>query len=151
VYLPPLRERLHDIGLLAEHLLRKALVEAGREGIVLSSEAVNAMMDYDWPGNIRELENAIRYGLVKCKGNLLLPEHLPAQIFGGRLAAQSCPRRAGKEKKQRRRKLDAGSVRRAMEEAGGNKVEAARLLGVSRATLYRFLQESEKAKEAAVV
>ncbi|MHC4147974.1 MAG: sigma 54-interacting transcriptional regulator [Planctomycetota bacterium] len=151
VYLPPLRERLHDIGLLAEHLLRKALVEAGREGIVLSSEAVNAMMDYDWPGNVRELENAIRYGLVKCKGNLLLPEHLPGQIFGGRVPAQSWPRRAGKEKKQRRRKLDADSVRQALEEAGGNKVEAARLLGVSRATLYRFLQESEKAKEAAVV
>jgi len=151
VFLPALRERRSDIPALAEHLLGKAVFEVGREDVVLSPEAVTAMMDYDWPGNIRELENAIRYGLVKCKGNLLLPEHLPAQVFEGRLPAQSWPRRAGKERKQRRRKLDAGSVRRALEEAGNNKVEAARLLGVSRATLYRFLQEGEKAKEAVVV
>lgn len=151
VFLPALGERRSDIPVLAEHLLGKAVFEVGREEVVLSPEAVDVMMDYDWPGNVRELENAIRYGLVKCKGKLLLPEHLPAQIFEGRMPAQCWPRRAGKEKKQRRRKLDAESVRRALEEAGGNKAKAARLLRVSRATLYRFLQESDKAKEAVVV
>jgi DNA-binding NtrC family response regulator len=147
--LPALRERLHDIALLAEYLLGKALAEAGREGVVLSPEAVDVMMDYDWPGNVRELENAIRYALVKCRAEVILPEHLPLKFVQGQISAQISPRKT--RKKQRRRKLDGESVRQALEEAGGNKVEAARLLGVSRATLYRFLDESEKVSEATVL
>jgi transcriptional regulator with PAS, ATPase and Fis domain len=149
VFLPALRERLHDIALLAEYLLGKALAEVGREGVVLSPEAVDVMMDYEWPGNVRELENAIRYALVKCRAEVILPEHLPLRLVQGQISAQISPRKT--RKKQRRRKLDAESVRQAMEEAGGNKVEAARLLGVSRATLYRFLEESEKVSEAAAL
>ncbi|UCC22450.1 MAG: sigma 54-interacting transcriptional regulator [Planctomycetota bacterium] len=146
VYLPAVRERLHDIPLLAEHLLGKAAAEAGRDQIVLSAETLDAMMDYTWPGNVRELENALRYAMVKCRDKVLLPEHLPFQVVRGHTAARVAPR---KTKRQRRRKLDASSVRQALEQAGGNKVEAARLLGVSRATLYRFLDKSEKVSEAA--
>ncbi len=138
IYLPSLRERRNDIPLLAEHLLRKALTEVGREDVGLSSEAIEVMMDYDWPGNVRELENAIRYALVKCRDNLLLPEHLPLNTLKAHIPTQPSP------KKQRKRKLDAETVRRMLEETGGNKLEAAIRLGVSRATLYRFLQEREK-------
>ena len=145
VYLPAVRERLHDIPLLAEHLLGKAAAEAGREQVVLSAEALDTMMDYTWPGNVRELENALRYALVKCRDKVLLPEHLPFQVVRGNTTARVAPR---KTKRQRRRKLDAVSVRQALEQAGGNKVEAARLLGVSRATLYRFIDKSGTAGEA---
>ena len=138
IYLPSLRERRNDIPLLAEHLLRKALTEVGREDVGLSSEAIDVMMDYDWPGNVRELENAIRYALVKCRDNLLLPEHLPLNTLKAHMPTQPSP------KKHRKRKLDAETVRRMLEETGGNKLEAAIRLGVSRATLYRFLQEREK-------
>jgi transcriptional regulator with GAF, ATPase, and Fis domain len=138
IYLPSLRERRNDIPLLAEHLLRKALTEVGREDVGLSSEAIDVMMDYDWPGNVRELENAIRYALVKCRDNLLLPEHLPLNTLKAHIPTQPSP------KKQRKRKLDAETVWRTLEETGGNKLEAAIRLGVSRATLYRFLQEREK-------
>ena len=138
VYLPPLRERRNDIPLLAEHLLKKALTEVGRDDVLLSPEAVDAMMDYDWPGNIRELENALQYALVKCRNNVLLPEHFPLNTLKTAVPAQP-PRR-----KQRKRKLDAETVWRTLEETGGNRLEAALRLGVSRATLYRFLQESEK-------
>ncbi len=138
IYLPSLRERRNDIPLLAEHLLRKALTEVGREDVGLSSEAIDVMMDYDWPGNVRELENAIQYALVKCRDNLLLPEHLPLNTLKAHIPTQPSP------KKQRKRKLDAEIVRRTLEETGGNKLEAAIRLGVSRATLYRFLQEREK-------
>ena len=138
VYLPPLRERRNDIGLLADHLLKRALTEVGREGAILSPEAVDAMMDYDWPGNVRELENALQYALVKCRDNLILPEHLPLNILNRDTARQPSTKR------HRKHKLDAERVRRMLEETGGNKIEAARRLGVSRATLYRFLQESEK-------
>jgi len=143
IYLPSLRERRNDIPLLAEHLLRKALTEVGREDVGLSSEAVEVMMDYEWPGNVRELENAIRYALVKCRDNLLLPEHLPLNTLKAHIPTQPSP------KKQRKRKLDAETVRRMLEETGGNKLEAAIRLGVSRATLYRFLQEREKMSKIA--
>ena len=144
VYLPPLRERRNDIPLLAEQLLKKALTEIGREGVVLSPEAVDVMMDCDWPGNVRELENALQYALVKCRDNLLLPEHFPLNIVKTPIPTKPF------RKRQRKRKLDAQNVWQTLEQTGGNKLKAAHRLGVSRATLYRFLQESEKEAKIAV-
>jgi transcriptional regulator with GAF, ATPase, and Fis domain len=136
INLPPLRERRSDIALLAEHILSHALAEADRDEVILSAEALNAMIGYDWPGNVRELQNAIQYALVKCRGNALRPEHLPPTVAGARAASGVRPRR------RRKRKLNADAVRRALDETKGNKVEAARKLSVSRATLYRFLDDS---------
>ncbi|MHC4681229.1 MAG: sigma 54-interacting transcriptional regulator, partial [Planctomycetota bacterium] len=144
VCMPPLRERRNDIPLLADHLLKRAMKEAGREEVAVSAEAMDVMVDYDWPGNVRELENALRYAMVKCRDDLLLPEHLPANVL--RTPKPTQPR----SRKQRKCKLDTESVLRVLAETGGNKLEAARKLGVSRATLYRFLQESEKTSEIAV-
>ena len=130
IYLPPLRERRSDITLLMEHVLRAALSGLDRDDLSFSPAATEIMMDYDWPGNVRELQNWIQYALVKCRGNVIEPEHLP-------------PIRAGGSRGSRRRhKLDLESVRGALERSKGNKVAAARRLGVSRATLYRFLSDS---------
>ncbi|MHC4808099.1 MAG: sigma-54 interaction domain-containing protein, partial [Planctomycetota bacterium] len=141
VCLPPLRERRNDIRLLAENLLKRALKGMDREDVILSPETVGVMMDYDWPGNVRELENALQYALIKCRDNLLLPEYLPSKILGTYV-----PRR-GHPRKQRKHKLDAETVWRTLDETGGNKVETALRLGVSRATLYRFLKDSERTSE----
>ena len=138
VYLPPLRERISDIPLLAEHLLKKSLAEMGKENISMSPEAIDAMMAYCWPGNVRELENAIQCALVKCKGDLLMSEYLPIEK-GRTFAGEN-----SQAKKERKRKLDEETVCRVLEETGGNKLQAVRKLGVSRATLYRFLRENEK-------
>jgi transcriptional regulator with GAF, ATPase, and Fis domain len=140
VYLPPLRERRNDIPLLADNLLKRALKEMDREDVILSPETVDVMMDYDWPGNVRELENALQYALIKCRDNLLLPEYLPSKILKTYAPRHSYP------KKQRKRKLDAETVWRTLDETGGNKVETALRLG-ARATLYRFLKDSERASE----
>jgi len=140
VYLPPLRERRNDIPLLAEHLLKKSLTEMDREDVVLSSEVVDVMMDYDWPGNVRELENTLRYALVKCRDNVLLLEHLPLNIHKTDMPTQTCPKKA---RKKRKHKLDIETVWQTLAETGGNKIDAAHRLGVSRATLHRFLRESE--------
>ncbi|KPJ58397.1 MAG: Fis family transcriptional regulator [Planctomycetes bacterium DG_23] len=136
VNLPPLRERQGDIPLLAHHILNQVLEETEREEVTLSREALHAMMDYDWPGNVRELQNAIQYALVKCRGNVLELEHLPPTLL------EHLGQRKKPTKRRRRRKLNAAAVRRALEETGGNKVRAAKRLGVSRATLYRFLAET---------
>jgi len=144
VYLPPLRERRNDIPLLAKSLFKRALIEMDREDVILSPETVGVLMDYDWPGNVRELENALQYALIKCRDNLLLPDYLPLKILQTYVPIHPHP------KKHRKRKLDAETVWRTLDETGGNKVETALRLGVSRATLYRFLKESEKTSEAAV-
>ena len=81
IHLPPLRERLNDIPLLADYFRKKVLAQMGRDDIVLSAEAIDIMMEYDWPGNVRELENALQYALVGCRGNQLLPEHFPPNIL----------------------------------------------------------------------
>ena len=141
IHLPPLRERRNDIPLLAEHLLKKALTEMGRKDVVISPEAASIMIDYDWPGNVRELENALQYALVKCRDNILLPEHLPSNIYKADTLTVPRPK---KEKKKRKHKLDIETVWQTLAATGGNKIEAAHRLGVSRATLYRFIEETEK-------
>ena len=131
INLPPLRKRRNDIPLLVEHFLNKAL-EEGQETPGLSKEALAKMIDYPWPGNVRELQSALRFALVKSSGRIIKPDDLPLEL---------------KEWKRKRpspgpsQKLDAESVRAALTQSGGNKARAARLLGVGRATLYRFLAD----------
>lgn len=136
VHLPPVRERRPDIPLLTRHALEKALERQDRGGVTISDEAMETLVDYDWPGNVREIENALQYAVLKCKSGAIQPAHLPPAIAGKSTAKSKGSRRGPK------RKLDIESVRDALEETGGNKSEAARRLGVGRATLYRFLSDS---------
>ncbi|MBN2211247.1 MAG: sigma 54-interacting transcriptional regulator [Sedimentisphaerales bacterium] len=129
--LPPLRERRNDIVLLVRHFIERLSKDADRNIVSISDEALHAMMDYPWPGNIRELQNAIQYAFVKCRESQIQLEHLPPEL---RAALQTpLPRR------RRRGKLDTRRVKDALKQADGNKVKAAQLLGVGRATLYRFM------------
>ncbi len=132
VSLPPLRERRNDIPLLAEHFFRTFCERGGRKAPAISTAAMAAMMDYAWPGNVRELQNAIQYAMVKSKGATLAVGHLPPEVTAS--SAQPAP---GQSRGQDR--LTANRVAEAIAECGGNKLRAARLLGVGRATLYRFL------------
>ncbi len=132
IRLPPLRERKNDIPLLIDHFLREAAARYGREVPRLSHRALAVMLDYRWPGNVRELQNAVQFAFVQCEGRRIEPEHLPLEL---RQAAALCPRRGPQ------RKLAPEAVARALEQTGGNKAKAAKLLGVGRATLYRFLGE----------
>ncbi|MBN1422187.1 MAG: sigma-54-dependent Fis family transcriptional regulator, partial [Planctomycetes bacterium] len=131
IHLPPLRERRMDIPLLAENFLHLARERGERRDLTLSDGAVSVLLDYGWPGNVRELQNAIHYALVKCRGTRIEPQHLPPEV-------RSAPPRAIAEA-GRPRKLDARAVKEALERCGDNRTKAAKLLGISRATLYRFL------------
>jgi len=92
------------------------------------------MLSYDWPGNVREMQNWIQFALIKCKGQTIKPEHLPPVNLWARVPVTIHP--------YKRTKLDMESVQRALATTHGSKIEAARLLEVSRATLYRFLHAS---------
>jgi len=132
IHMPPLRERPIDIPLLVAHFLHRA-AEQGHESPGFSKEAMAVMADYVWPGNVRELQSAVRFALVKARGQMIRPEHLPIELkeWEGRRRGPGSPKR----------KLDPEGVRTALTQTGGNKAKAARLLGVGRATLYRFLAD----------
>ncbi|MEW5944967.1 MAG: sigma 54-interacting transcriptional regulator [bacterium] len=132
VTIPPLRERRGDVPLLAEHFLMKAAEGGGADSVVFSRDAVSVLMDYHWPGNVRQLQNAVQYALVKCREGVIKPEHLPPEIVIGRRVVLG-------KKQGPRFKLTGDRVRDALEKSGGNKAKAAKILGVGRATLYRHL------------
>jgi transcriptional regulator with GAF, ATPase, and Fis domain len=134
--IPPLRERRTDIPLLAKHFLE---IYAENKQLTFSPEAMDFMLSYNWPGNIRELQNWIQFALIKCKAGPILLEHLPP-IALKTMPVTSTPHSSGPLPKGRQR-LTPEVVRAAIEKAGGRKIEAARALGVSRATLYRFMDE----------
>jgi PAS domain S-box-containing protein len=131
INLPSLRERRSDIALLIDHFLRQAAERTGSKTLRFSREAMPYMLSYDWPGNIRELENAVQYAMVKCNGESISSVDLPPEIQSCRMI---CPRPGP------RPSLTPEMIEKALKETGGNKAKAARILGVGRATLYRHLK-----------
>ncbi|MEI6786879.1 MAG: sigma 54-interacting transcriptional regulator [bacterium] len=138
---PPLRERRLDIPLLANHFLKQLAVG---KTISFSPDAIDFMLDYNWPGNVRELQNWIQFALIKCKGGVIQRDHLPPIALNPMALAKTPPppERPAPPPMRGRQRLTRESIEAAILQAGGNKVEAAKLLGVSRATLYRFLDEN---------
>ncbi|MFP3980996.1 MAG: sigma-54 interaction domain-containing protein [Desulfobacterales bacterium] len=137
IHLPPLRERRNDIPLLIEHFQRQsAEIHGGEQPAGPSREALALMMDYQWPGNVRQLQNVLQFAMVRCGSRAIRPSDLPMEL---RTRKPSAGRR-GPEKK-----LDVQTVHAALEKTGGNKVKAAKLLEVGRATLYRFIRDYPEA------
>jgi PAS domain S-box-containing protein len=128
--LPPLRERQSDIPLLLAYFLEQAR-SRGQGAVSFSPAAVELLRRYPWPGNVRELQNAVHYALAGSHGEVAGPEDLPPEIRRGSAVRGPVP------------KLNFAAVRDALRQCGGNKVQAAKLLGVGRATLYRFLVSHE--------
>jgi two-component system response regulator HydG len=132
ISVPPLRERRDDILFLVEHFRRKFNRKLGKEIRGISSEVERMFLDYPWRGNVRELENLLEHSFVRCRQNVITAESLPPdflQYFESRaLSADLNP------------EDEAVAIRRALEQAGGSKAGAARLLGMSRRTIYRKLE-----------
>jgi transcriptional regulator with PAS, ATPase and Fis domain len=137
IHLPPLTQRNGDIALLAQHFLDAAAARYHRCTMTFSKHALALIDRYPWPGNIRELQNAVHFAFVRSKGRIIDGCHLPPDI---RSAG------AGGMLKNRSRTLTAERVREALRFSGGNKSKAARQLGVGRATLYRFLSAFPEAQ-----
>ncbi len=143
IAIPPLRDRKNDIPLLVEHFLDRFAGDTVKRVSRVTPEALAVLVSYSWPGNARELANAIQFGMIKCHGDALDVGHLPPEI----LAATRDPARA---KPGRRPKLDEERVADMLRQAGGNRAEAARLLEVSRTTLYRFLESHQVSRNSGV-
>ena len=140
IHLPPLRERREDIPLLVQAFLRKVGrdLEPPRPDAAFSQDALRRMMAFDWPGNIRQLENVVERTLALTPGRTQLDvSDLPPEITGGadrHLAAAELPD-DGLDLQRRLRDVERAIIRQALEQSGGNKHQAARLLNVKRTTL----------------
>ncbi|MDY0162099.1 sigma-54 interaction domain-containing protein [Desulfobotulus sp.] len=132
IRLPALRERRNDIPHLVRHFMEEAARQYPHTSPRISREALGMLMDYSWPGNVRELQNAVRFAIVKSGGGEIGPLDLPLEIRGEVEL---------KSRKGPSRKLDADTVAQVLLRTDGNKAKAAKLLGVGRATLYRFLKD----------
>ncbi len=132
VALPPLRERKDDIPMLVAHFVEKFNKEMDRHLLGPTEEATAAVLDYTWPGNVRELENAVEHAFVRCRGSRFGVEDLPQELWPVEKAAErlSIPDDPGQEK---------ALILQVLEEAGGNRTKAARMLGMSRTTLWKRL------------
>jgi len=135
VTLPPLRERVEDIPLLADHLVAKASRKCRVRPKPISSEARACLISYDWPGNVRELEHAIERAMVLGTAESILPEDFPEEIFQAHPAALATSKYQSVIKEQKRQ-----LVQKALQQTNGNYIEAAKMLGLHPNSLLRLIR-----------
>jgi two-component system, NtrC family, response regulator PilR len=139
IHLPPLRERREDIPLLAEHFLTKYGEQLGKRINAISHDALELMRKYDWPGNIRELENTIERAVALESTPTVLPDSLPPAVRGdsakpsptGPQAAEATLPPSGFDLEAHVQEIERGYLAEALKRAGGVQVKAAELLGMS--------------------
>ncbi len=144
---PPLRDRENDLEILAERMLRSFCVQTGKKISGFSESSLRILDGYHFPGNVRELQNAVERAVTFCDGKKILPRHLPARIRENQsrnqerslsgsplniLYDQSLPPLA---------EIEQRYIRHVLDRVGGNKRRAASILGIGRRTLYRRLGE----------
>jgi transcriptional regulator with PAS, ATPase and Fis domain len=138
VRLPPLRERRCDIPLLCDHFIGKFNVRYGKSISGISQEAMEMLLAHEFPGNIRELENVIEHAFVFCKAPMIEARHLPPamrDVRGGAPDREMLSHIGGFDELER---LYIDAI---LKETGGNKLLAARRLGVHKATLFRKIRK----------
>lgn len=136
ITVPPLRKRKEDIPLLVNHFIRKFSISYNKSIIDIDKEALNLLINYDWPGNIRQLENAIEYAFVRSHSNLnicecSLPSYLRASI--------KCDNYEYSVK--HRNYISVGKLLKLLDDNGWNRSKVADILGVNRTTIWRKIKE----------
>jgi sigma-54 dependent transcriptional regulator, acetoin dehydrogenase operon transcriptional activator AcoR len=139
ISLPSLRARREDIPLLAASFLAQFSAASGTRVTELSRDALRLLAGYNWPGNVRELRSAIEFAVIRCAGAVIQPEDLPPEILQPADFEGSIPGDPLADEKER--------FLQALERSRGNRALAARLLGISRATLYRRLADLKISSE----
>lgn len=130
---PPLRDRREDIPALIRHLASEFVGTSVR----LSPRALNCLLAYEWPGNVRELRNAVQRACLLCRGDVVMPEHLPAKIQS--LAVDEDDHEHG-----RLSQVERATILATLDECNGNRTQAARKLGISRRGLIYKLRAMDQ-------
>jgi DNA-binding NtrC family response regulator len=144
IEVPPLRQRLEDIPILAEHFLEKLCRDRGRGHAGFSLEALDLLCSYPWPGNVRELENLVERVIITSSGDAeISPSDLPRQFHEAPSVTLSTPRvpATGLSFRDVVDDFEADLIRQALEQTQWNKNRAARLLGLNRTTLLEKIKK----------
>jgi two-component system response regulator HydG len=131
----PLRDRKDDIPVLVDHFIQKFNKKINREIEAVSDDVMNRFMDYDWPGNIRELEHALEHAFIICHDRTITLDHLPPEF------KEICLENESPETENC--DVEAEAILQALKQCDWNKAKAARLLGISRPTIYRKIKEMD--------
>ena len=176
IHIPPLRERREDIPLLVNYFLKKFAQAQGRPPKSIAAATVERLERFHWPGNVRELENVIQRAIVMAKGDVLLPGDLPPLISGGPApeagktplaGAPAAPEEAGpadmaaltralfqwareNPKLKILPAVERELIVQALQETKGNQVQAAKLLGITRATLRKRVEKFQIKQQLAI-
>lgn len=144
VQLPPLRERREDIPLLVGHFLRTLRKDVGRDVTHVRPDALSALLAYSWPGNVRELQNVVHRSMLACRGDEITLADLPPELRA--LVLPTLPPASARAGASERpggvvplRELERRAIEHALRTTRGSVGQAAKLLGIGRATLYRRL------------
>lgn len=132
---PPLSRRREDIPAIVQHFIQANSMAGGKKILGVTPEAMDRLMAHDWPGNVRELRNAIEYAFVLCPGGGIAPEHLPSKLASRKTPAEPPAGAAADEAGPRQQVLEA------LKQTGWNRTEAARVLGISRVTLWKRMKK----------
>lgn len=143
IHIPPLRERKEDIPLLVNHFIKKYSQSTNKNVIGIDSQALNALMNYKWYGNVRELENTIERAIVLADGNMIELAHLPTEIQDYKEEMESAVPVDIEEEdysiKKATKILETNLIKKALKKSRGNHTQAAKLLEIShRALLYKI-------------
>ncbi len=132
IEIPPLRERREDIPALVNHFIERFSSLHGKKIKGVSAEALEILMGYDYPGNVRELENIVERAVIVCRSSYIKKEDLPEDVR----RKDDLPERAREKPED-----EAQLIKEALKQAGGNKSLAAKMLGMHRTTLWRKIKE----------
>lgn len=136
INIPPLKERIDDIPELVEHFVEFYNAQLNKRIKNIDREVMAALMDYEWKGNVRELENTIERAMILCDGDTLSPEHFP-KLDG----AKSDNKSVNHDLKSSVRQFEQDTILKVLEKAGYDKNKAAKALGLSLSSLYRKITE----------
>lgn len=134
IFLPALRERKEDIPLLAHHFLRKYNRQNGAKIESISSQSLALMQDYNWPGNIRELENIIERAVVMTEGEVILPEYLSVKV-------SSEEEITSRSEKMTLEEMERRLIKNTLQKMGGNRTRTAEMLGVTARTIRNKIKK----------
>jgi DNA-binding NtrC family response regulator len=139
IWLPPLRERLEDIPLLAQAFVRQFALENEKPISGFTAEALESLLRYRWPGNVRELRDAIERGVVFCRGDRITARDLPAALRGGATGGPGQTQPLAAQTDLTVKDAEKELIVQALRQVNGNRTKAAAKLGMSRRTLHRKL------------
>jgi PAS domain S-box-containing protein len=147
IVLPPLRERVADIPLLAEKFFNKLRLKSGKTIAGISRETMEILVNHSWPGNVRELKGTFEYAFVTCHDEMIQPFHLPETILRPKAAETTVKKTAFSLKE-----IEKQELLEVLARTGGNQSKAAEILGVSRVTIWnrmkRFGIDAKRTVEA---